>query len=321
MPYFSATYAASVDKIFATLGPYIVKCNATTGERESMTKLASPIYGDMPICYHPGTGYLFVGSGRTPNKQLYGAYYNDPPVFKDLYRVDPSTLAITPCHIELYTPGSFVYPLAPGDGLRGGVYHITPDGAYVHVHFCVEGGGSSWGRINATTLAVNGALVFQWGWEQMCVDATYAYTLDPYQRQVQIYDKTLGGPGAYVSSPYIIPYNPVSLAWSMADSKPWIVCGDENLLRLNSQTDYDFTQYNLLAVPGPATQPDPCRIQCLSDGYLYLPCMTANGVIKWNPLTGTGTWFGGFEGPIDVVETPTKKFVVQNSPVGLKELL
>jgi hypothetical protein len=119
----------------------------------------------------------------------------------------------------------------------------------------------------------------------------------------------------------VAPYNPVSVAFSTADGFPWIVCGDVNLLRLNSQTDYDFTLFDLTAVVGPAVPPDPCRIQRLSDGFLYMPCMSANGIIKWNPVTGLGTWFGGFEGPIDVFETGTRKFAVQNSPVGLKEII
>lgn len=299
------------------MGPYIVQCNATTGARESYTRLAAaPIYGEMPIVYHPGTAMLFVGSGLTPNKQINNAWVNDPPQYKDIYKMNPVSKAIVATGMQSVFNSGF----GPGDGLRGGPYHLIADGDYVVYLFLFCNSYSSWGRIHATTYANNGYDVFRLHYEQIAVDANYCYTLDPYQRELQIYNKTLDGPGSYITSPSIAPHNAMGCCYSTLDGKVWIVCSNDTILRMNSTTDLDYTTFSLLGVSGPTVPPDPCRVQCLSDGMLYLPCMSANGVIVFNPLTGTGTWKDGFEGPMDVVETPTKKFAIQNSPVGLKEI-
>lgn len=322
MPYFNACYASNVNKIFATMGPYIVRCDPLTGQREAVTKLGAPIYGDLPICYNANSGYLFVGSGRTPNKQWSDAGTVDPPLFKDLYRIDPTTMAIIPCNIGAWTPGFLVYPFFPSDGLRGGVYALVPDGDYVLFLYLWEGGNCQWGRIHATTLALNGDFIFRWGFEHIGVGPTLAYTVDPYQREIQTYDKTLSYPFAYYDSAKASPYNPTAVTYCPTDGFPWMVCGDENLIRFDDVTvDFAYTLFTLLGVSGPTVPPDPCRIRCLSDGFLYLPCMSADGIIKFNPLTGTGVWFGGFESPIDVFETPTDKWAVQASPIGLKKIV
>lgn len=321
MPYFSATYSAAQGKIYATMGPYIVTCNATTGARESVTRLANaPIYGNMPICFHTATGYLFVGSGDTPNKQIFDAFAADPPVYKDIYRVHPVTMAITACGVNNQVMG-IGRPLYPDSALRGGPYNIIQDGAYILFQFRFSQQSSAWARMNATSFVCNGGWFFHWPWEQCAVDANYIYGLDPLQREVEVRDKTLSDNLDYITSISINPHFPSSLCYSTADAKVWVVCGNVNLLRVNSQVDLDYTLFDLTAVVGPTLPPDPCRIQCLSDGMLYLPCMAANGIIIFNPLLGTGTWKGGFEGPIDVVEAGAKKFAVQNSPVGLKEIV
>lgn len=311
MPYFSATYASNVDKIFATMGPYICRCNPTTGALESKTKLvAGAIYGEMPICYHSGTGMLFVGSGLTPTKQTFDAWFDNPPVFKDVYRVNPNTMAVTECNLQLAIGGGMP------DGLRGGPYQIIPDGDSI-VFEWKQNGGHAWGRMNATTFAYVGADIFRFEAQQVAVDNTTVYTLDPYQLEVQTYNKITG---FYTGSPDIIPNTPLGIVYCLADSKVWIVCGDENLLRLNSMTALDYTTYDLSAIPGPTVIPDPVRIRYLSDGLLYIPTIGADGIIVFNPLAGTGIWKGGFESPLDIVETATKKFAVQLAPIGLKEI-
>lgn len=313
MPYFSATYASNVDKIFATMGPYICQCDPDTGVLESKKKLvAGAIYGEMPICYHPATGMLFVGSGLTPTKQTSDAWFDDPPVYKDVYRVNPTTLAITECNLQLAIGGGMP------DGLRGGPYQIIPDGDSI-VFEWKQNGGHAWGRMNATTFAYVGADVFRFQAQQVSVDDTTVYTLDPYQREVQTYDKITG---FYTGSPFVGTNTPLGIVYCIADGKNWIVCGDENLLRVNSYgVDNDFTLYDLSSILGPTAIPDPVRIRYCSDGLLYIPTIGADGVIVFNPLTGTGVWKSGFESPIDVVETDARKFAVQLAPIGLKEIL
>jgi len=320
MPFFAATYASSVGKIFATMGPYICRCSATTGEIESATKLAATaIYGNMPITYNANADMLFVGSGLTPVKQTINAWFNDPPVYKDVYQVNPVTLAVTPCGIITQINDGF----GPSDGLRGGPYHLLSDGNFVYFLYLSAIGGNEWGRINAITLAYNGGDGFRWCSEQMTVDSSYVYRLDANQQQLEYFNKTGIPPnGGFIDAVNIAPHTPVGCCHSTLDDKIWIVNGDDNLLRVNSLVDLDYTIFNLSdsgVVPGPTLPPDPCRIQCIG-GLLYLPCMTDNGVIIFNPLSGTGVYRSGFEGPMDIVSTGSKIFAVQNSPIGLKEI-
>ncbi len=328
MPYFTATYASNVDKIFATLGPYIVKCNATTGVRESITKLgATAIYGNMPIVYHSGVGKLFVGSGNTPIKQESNASTSNPPVFKDLYQVDPTTMAITATGVMAQVNNGF----GPPDGLEGGPYFLTTEGIYVYFIYAYSDGFTEWGRIIASSFVYNGGGARAWRAEQLALSTTYAgaggfdyvWHIDPHQREVEFLLKTGIQPvGGFTGNTAVNPYTPVGIVHSIVDDKNWIVCGDTNLLRQESTANNDVTVFDLGAVIGPTELPDPCRIRDIG-GLLYIPCMTANGIIIHTPgsAINTAVWKGGFEGPMDVVSTGTKVFAVQNSPVGLREII
>jgi len=146
--------------------------------------------------------------------------------------------------------------------------------------------------------------------------------LNQAQQEIDYYDKTGVPPvGGIVGTTNIAPYIPVGICVG-SDNKNWIVCGDTNLLRQESLTNNDVTVFDLGAVVGPSELPDPCRIRNIG-GLLYMPCMTANGIIIYTPGApiNTAVWKGGFEGPMDVVSTGSKVFAVQNSPVGLKEIV
>src|SRR5262245_61980998 len=70
-----AVYVASVDKIFATMGPHIVKLNATTGAREAFARVAGPAFGTCRLCYHSTTSTLYVSIWGFPSRQ-----WTDPPM-------------------------------------------------------------------------------------------------------------------------------------------------------------------------------------------------------------------------------------------------
>ena len=122
---------------------------------------------------------------------------------------------------------------------------------------------------------------------------------------------------------YILPNAPCAGEWcptAPPSGKWYVACGDNNLLRIDTVTPFPgtFTTLNLGAVEASA---DPCRIRYWSGtGKLYLPCMTSNTVIVWDPVTDTGEAKTGFENPVDVVATGSKIFAVQNSAIGLREI-
>ncbi len=58
------------------------------------------------------------------------------------------------------------------------------------------------------------------------------------------------------------------------------------------------------------------------DGFIYVPGWASNSVIVVDPATDTVVDTKvGFSTPWDVVFTPSKKWAVQNSMVGLQEIV
>lgn len=323
MPYHRATYDPVRAKIWATMGPYLAKINASTGQRESLTRIVDPdasvgpCYGDMSVCYHTATDTVLVGTGYNPRKMFDDVYFYDPPATRDIYKVNPDTLVITPCQIWNLNSGGLWYPCAT-DSREESITQIVEDGDYVHIIVEFQGGGSNWIRIHVSTLAWNGQGMWRYHREQICVDGNIVYTPMPYWLELAGYTKDQSDPVARDYGADVIPHIPTATAF--AEGKVWCVNGSEILVRLDSWTNLDYTEFNLSLIPGPSVFPDPCRMQLLSDGMLYLPCMSADGIVVFNPSTGAGTWKGGFENPIDVVEAGAKKWALQASPVGLKEI-
>jgi len=324
MPYFRATYDSARDKIWATMGPYIAKCNASTGERESLTRIVDsdesvgPCYGDMSICYHTATDSLFVGTGTNIHKQRSDVQANEPPATRDIYKINPDTMVKTALQTYQWFNG-FDVPFAT-ESKREGTYHIVEDGDYIHAYSRFVGGNGDWVRIHATSFAWNYYILpIYWGSEQIAFDSDYVYSTEARYRGFYVLDKTQSGVAAYENNPHTIPYYPIAMG--VAAGKPWFTDGSHILCRHNDwDVDNDYTEFDLSLIAGPSVFPDPCRMQLLSDGLLYLPCMSADGIVVFNPSTGAGTWRGGFTNPIDVVETASKKWAVQASPVGLKEI-
>jgi hypothetical protein len=231
--------------------------------------------------------------------------------------------------MAVFTTGFMAYKISVHatveDGLRGGPNFMMANGNYIYFLDMGSTQGQAWFRMEAATYAFNGGGGFHWRAEQMSVGASYGdyvYRLNQAQQEIDYYDKTGVPPvGGIVGTTNIAPYIPVGICLG-SDNKNWIVCGDTNLLRQESLTNNDVTVFDLGAVVGPSELPDPCRIRNIG-GLLYMPCMTANGIIIYTPGApiNTAVWKGGFEGPMDVVSTGSKVFAVQNSPVGLKEIV
>ena len=310
-PIVDAVYVpAPVDKIFGTSGPYLLKFNATTGAMESFLRISSPMYGDMRLCYHSGTGMLFVSGHNEINERYFGL----PHPSRDIWRVNPLNNIITPLGI-----GTWMTQFEFNIGDCFGPQWITSLGNYLYFQEQKRDTGFFWATVNASNFAdhfVGGTSIGPEMWtEQYAVDNTYFYILDPGFTTIYR-DFTFDGTSdtsVNVGEPI------VGIVKCTANNLLYCVCGNATMVRVNAGFSAGF-DLNLNAVVGPAVSPDPVRIKCLSDGKLYLPCMGADGIIVWDTGTETGTWKSGFVNPVDVVETPTKKWAVQNSINGLKEI-
>lgn len=315
-PLHDAAYAANVDKIFGTSGPYLVVFNATTGEPENWVKIASPMYGYCRICYHAATGKIFVSSHYQLNEL---EYRTKPATYKcrEIWCVDPSTMEMTRVDYMNITDFGCLFGSGPGPEC------LVSYGTYIH--FLCQGqdyGEQTHNRFDATNFNSYGTGA-KWVHEnkvveQIAMDATYIYLPDPWYEVVWADRQTNLTNWSYTD---MTGHRPTGCVVATADSKLYLVSGDDVLIRVDDfygdlHTHLDLSSVTSLPV---GVTPDPCRIKCLSDGLLYLPCMNGQGVIVWNCVSSTGVWHGGYSTPVDIIETGSKKWVVQNASTGLME--
>lgn len=302
-----ACYVSSVDKIFGVVGPYVVKYNATTGKREGSVRLAKPLYGEMRICYHAANDTLYVATWNQPNEQYFSPTFTWPEV--DVFPV--STSLVVGSALGL---GS-IYTTQPS---YNGFRWIASSGTYLYVNH--SGYNNLIRRIDPTNLADRNSqtpseLIFSI--QHGGLSPTTIVLPEATNRRVRYAILAFNLNSDWTASS-LTPYNPVAVEYCASNGLFYVVNGDSNLLRIDVLTPVAFTVLNLAAIEATA---DPCRIRYRSsDQKLYLPCMTANAIIVWDPATDTGVSKTGFENPVDVVFTGSKAWAVQNSPIGLKEI-
>ncbi len=301
-----ACYVASVDKIFGVVGPYVCKYNATTGAREGFVRVASPLYGEMRLCYHAANSTLYVATWNEPNEQ-YFAPLTWPE--RDVFPV--STSLVVGAALGLGT----IYNTQPA---YNGFRWIGSAGSYLYIS--VGGDGFAPVRVNPTNITDRNSGTTSAGFAAEHLGISPTQIVNPLSfftsqgRFAPILFNLVGDWTAFNVAPYL----PIAAEYCAQNSKFYMVCGDTNLLRINVLSPINFTALNLGPVEATA---NPCRIRYrTSDQKLYLPCMTANTVIVWDPASETGIAKTGFENPVDVVFTGSKAWAVQNAPIGLKEI-
>lgn len=313
-PLMDAAYVPSVNKIFGTSGPYVIQFNADTGQREAFARLYAPMYGTNRICYHSGTDKIFAAGHNELNNHFFGLTHPG----RDVYQIDPVSLLVTGLNVGDWLP---FWDMAQSD--QFGPAAIMAYGDYLYFQDEQRNLGFYWGRVKASDFTAHDVgtsfadpVMHS---EQIAVDGTYVYLIDP--RDWMIHRDLLSGTADTFCS--VNPLAPVGIVYCTTNSKIYCVCGNSTLIRIDDFATSAHTELDLTSVIDPVTllpvspAPDPVRIKCLSDGLLYMPCMGAEGVILWDTSTETGEWLGGCSNPVDVVETPTKVWAVQNSFNGL----
>ncbi len=302
-----AFYVASVDKIFATSGPYLAKCNATTGAKESSVRIISPVYGEMRLTFSPADGNIYVTCWNEPNH----LYFSLPHPGRDIYPVDPASMVVG----TALGVNSWIFDDFNNDPSWGPRW-ITASGNYLYFIWQQSGGAALTCRVNVTNLAdhsFTGDSTLRFSKEHGGNDGTHLFIPDAGQRSIDRVWLDFSNDDTFA----IIPYNPVACEFCPSNGHVYVVCGDTNLL--NVDFGVSFSTINLGVLQFNA---DPVRVRYNSvDGQLYIPCPTAEVVIVFDPLASTGVVKAGFSNPIDCVFTPTKAFAVQESAVGLKEIV
>jgi hypothetical protein len=318
-----ACYCSSDGKIYGVSGPYVIQCNGTTGRREGYVRVASPLMGDMRICYHAATDSMYVSAIWQPNMQE--ANYLFPPVgtpflSRNIFPV--STAMVVGTRIDM----DAIYENSPP---YGGFQWIGSNGIYLYVVRPVSGNTGTTSRYgfcrfdptNLADIGTNSSNRFRP--EQCAFSPTQVAQPTPNlaanNSQLRISNLAVSSDNEV----YLLPNNPCAVEYCGSNGLFYVVCGTDSLLRVDTITPFPgtFTALNLGAVEATA---DPCRIRYWSGtGKLYLPCMTANGIIVWNPNTDNpidAEFKSGFDNPIDIVATGSKIFAVQNAQIGLREI-
>ena len=355
MPFDSATYCDVTNKIYASMGPYVVQCNATTGAREAIVKVASPFLGPTRLIYYQ------------PNGLLYLSLMVDPAGFDpvglvapgDIWPIDPVTLLVAP-KVNL---SSVVFPgqLTSINGFAAGPRALMVQSIGVGFLYFVwqhaPSANSFWqlygfdpGNPATSGVTDSHASGLFWTEEQFCCDGTFIYFGDPDAQIMGAIPINFSG---YFGSWFQCDFNqaPLNMAADLNRQRPvaceiaidginraFLVCGNQYLLNPFHTSawggppgDSDFNMYDLsngAVVTGAIAGIQPFRLRYRKSGgdhKIYIPCQNKDCVIVFNPATNTGVVKTGFDSPIDVVFTdtifPGKAFAVQSGPTGLKEIV
>jgi len=316
-----ACYCPTTDKIYGTSGPYVVQFNGTTGLREGFVRVGAPLYGDIRICYHAANDTLYVACLFEPNKQFFGGFAPTSAFpHRDIFPV--TTGLVVGARIGMWN-------LVDTHSPYGGFQWIGSSGNSIYTVYSGPATSGTAGyfvyRVDPTNMADNGGSnSTRFRAEQCGLSPTQIAVPGPVSlannQQIQF------APIGYIlaaqwAGMYVVPHNPVAVEYCPATLKFYVVCGTDQLLRLDTLTPFPgtYTALNLGAVEASA---DPCRIRYrAADQKLYIPCMTANTVIVWDPFSETGIAKTGFENPVDCVFSASKAWAVQNAVIGLREIV
>lgn len=308
-PLFSAVYVASSGKILGTMENYVLEFNATTGALIRAVKAISPMNGPMWIGLINGEPWI---SCFLDNTQMAFTAAENPR--RNIFKLDTSTLEATgsgalPMSSLVFTPKTYYGP-RQFFGIGTMLYTGLVIGNFME------------------TVRVDTANTIDWDvgpnnfgyWVEMfCTNGTDLFFPDPFLNEIIWIN---GGTMAQTDYSDTSPYTPVATEWvSGSVNKPYAVCSDKNMVRVDVFASSTNTIFDLEALSG-LSGIKPLRLRYNSaNKNLYIPCQAQDSIIVFDTVAETATVKAGFASPIDVVFTPTKIFAVQSSLVGLKELV
>jgi len=311
-PLHTAVYVAASDTIVGTMGNFLAEFNSTTGAFIRAVNVSSPMYGPMNICLLGSDPYLACHNDRSV-QNVGGTVHVH--VRDDIFSVNTSTLqlgsglGIPTLHID----ADYESEGGPRQFVQIGnkVYFLFPIDNKVLIVYVDKTAPGVWGGSHPANNAF-------WT-EQIATDGTSVYTCDPYLEQIDYHTATLGAGG----HSHVTGYHPTSCIWVPAPvGKIHAVCADKYLIRVDVFATSTNSYFDLeTLISSVVTGIKPMRLRYNSvDGLIYIPVQNKDGIIVYDPVAETAVWKSGFDSPVDAVFTPSKKFAVQSSLEGLKEI-
>lgn len=328
MGYYDAHYHAANGKIYATLENYIVRCNGTTGLKETSAKICSPCLGPMRITGDATTLYVSARLDYSRNKTSGVAL---PTTNKQIFNVDPTTLVASNVlkvddTIQTYFGGT-TDPSYPHWG-PGAMKLLN---GYMYFLYVGANGGYMLCRVSLTNPVADNEIVpafqpgaaYQYGegFDMASIAGTDYYWIPGADSSQLWYGNVVPAHPLTVfvniHAPIVAGQYPTSCVYVPASGLVYGVCGSDIMFRYNSTTNV-LTTLDLATV---ITGGKPARIRLSPlDGKLYIPCQIEDTIIIWDRTTETGMGKTGFNSPIDVVFTGAKTFAVQTGVMPLKEI-
>lgn len=325
-PLDAAVYAPSVDKIFGTMGPYLLKCNASTGAVEASARVTAPAQGPCGIAYHPLTDMVYVSVWNSPADIWLTT--NRPN--RDIFPVNPATMAVG-SGLGLYA----MLGSSSGDIDQGPMFLSYYDH---YLFFCwsfanaFDSSNSHIGRIDPANTADHWTDIQMSEGDESNVFVQFGIQYSPtptlyypYASGVRVYMFDLPDDVSNDFIPISAPdwgiIMPIAAEYCPADGLAYYISTNKWLMRADDFALNVYTKLDISSVGDPSPKPNHIRYRS-SNQKLYLPSASSDKITIWNPLTSAvDSVKTGFDSPYDVVFTPTKAFAVQKGPVGLKEIV
>lgn len=328
MGYYDAYYHAATGKIYATMENYVVKCNATTGVRESSLMVCAPMFGPMRITGDSTMLYVSSYLDYSLNRDSVLPY---PTSNKQIWNVDPSTLAASNVlMVDDRVQADMAGTLDNDYPHYGPTVMKVLNGYMYFVYITASGGWAMW-RVSITNPAGDYEIdngfspsrqyQFPEQFDMATIGGTdYLWIPDAYGNSVWSgHVDPLGAFSVFTKDhgPALGANKTTACAYVPSKDRVYFVCGSDILIRY----DYTLNVVDPLDLGTVITGGKPARIRLSPlDGKLYIPCQIEDTIIVWDTATESGIAKTGFDSPIDVVFTASKAFAVQSGITPLKEI-
>lgn len=325
VPLDQAIYSGAQGAIYGVRGQWIYKFNATTGNKVSEFRFVDDvIFGEASIVEIGA--FLYVGVWRT----VFDDIATPVPPHRDVFKIAANFSSSTPLGLGALAPyvgnrWDFTFPQ-----YSCGFTNLATNGTLLFG--TLQAAGSQIFKVDPTNLP--GAILIN---IPVGPASIIGFEYDPVNLLFWIADSAIPGINA-VDQDYDINFlsngdvggmtSLYGVTYSPANVKVYGVNGTNGITKIDANVglplagfppSFTWSTLNILAAAA-----KPMRIKYnAQDGLIYVPTWSNDTVEIIDPAFDANPPVvkSGFNSPIDCVFTPSKKFAVQNSGKGLKEIL
>ena len=328
-PLDQAVYSATRNKIFAVRGGYVFRFDAN-GVKEAQARFVSNFFPVSSIAYSDIDDKVYCSVWNDePRPNDHSDVYSGIGFFRLIYRIDPDTLGLVGTPISPFTNfnastgvpqgcgalvyhGGFLYALARGNmqNASGFGFNATckiDPGPGTTIVSNVGGTITTFEIVNDICADTVNGLIWCSAPTDVQAIACLQFSDDTNPSYVLLIPPA--GPGEL--SIHGITHDPIQ-------NRVYAVT------RTNTLAEFDVTNPAAPALTQrtiPGTNPQPVKVKWNTyDQLVYIADWPNDAVVVYDPLTTLFTVKTGFDSPWDCVFTQSKKFAVQQSGVGLKEI-